>query len=160
MLPKNVKKIIMRIFIWENRCQANSHFHFKVPWGETNFLILVNKKMIRSHTTGCLKSTGQSNLPLRDRNMQVKISLKIALKSWDGCIYENVSQISLSLKQLQKYDCFFPVNKVLFCCKVWLFWQFWAMFWKQKPYLSNRLSERDLAYIFINATISSFQGNL
>ena len=40
-------------------------------------------------------------------------------------------------------------------------WQFWAIcFGKKQSYLCNHFNERDLAYIFINATISVFQGNL
>ena len=79
--------------------------------------------------------------------------------SWEAEIvaFMKMYTKSLSLKRLQKYDCFFPVHTALFYSKVWLFWQFRAIsFWKKQSYPWNRLSEINLAYIFINATTSAF----
>ena len=68
---------------------------------------------------GVSDRSGKSNLPLRVRNLQVKISLKVIVEIIP---LMKLQAKSLSLKQLQRYNCFFQVHRALFYNKVWPFW--------------------------------------
>ena len=65
----------------------------------------------------------------------------------------------LSFKRLQRYDCFFPKHMAQNCQNRQTLLQKRAICTGRKQsYFYNCLSERDLAYIFINSIISAFQG--
>ena len=126
-----------------------------------HFKIYIFQFYVKNLKDWCIQGVSyrnrQSNLPLRDGYRQVEISLKVVLlKSWDGCIYENVSQISLTQT----------------VAKIWLFLskiygqkcqntqnaldKRALRTGKKQSYPCNCFSERDLSCIFRSAIPSPF----